>query len=89
MGLRRAGVTVVALSDLPITRTGSSAAVMVFRRRWPTELFLDRRDEPEVEELALVLVLVLVIEAREEAEAHVDVEAAVLIEDAREGAGLG
>lgn len=26
-------VTVVALSDLPIARTGSSAAVMVFRRR--------------------------------------------------------
>ena len=37
----------------------------------------------------LVLVPVLVIEASEEAEAHVDVEAAVLIEDARDGAGLG
>ena len=37
-GPRRTGVTVAALSDLPITRTGSSAAVMVLRRRWPNEL---------------------------------------------------
>jgi hypothetical protein len=35
-GLMRAGVTVAALWDLPITRTGSSAAVMVLRRRWLT-----------------------------------------------------
>ena len=78
-GLKRAGVTVAALSDLPITRTGSSAAVMVFRRRWPTELL----EEAEVEaELVLVLVL-------EEVEAHVDVEVAVLTEEARDGAGLG
>ena len=37
-GPRKTGVTVAALSDLPITRTGSSAAVMVLRRRWPNEL---------------------------------------------------
>lgn len=82
----------VALSDLPITSTGSSAAVMVLRRRWPTEWevveLLEWPSEAEVEveaELELVLVLVLVVEA----EAQVDVEAAVLTEDARDGAGLG
>lgn len=87
-GLKRAGLTVVALSDLPITRTGSSAAVMVLRRRWPTEWeveeLLEWSSEAEVEvEAELELVLVV------EAEAQVDIEAAVLTEDARDGAGLG
>ena len=40
-GLMRAEVTVMALSDLPITRTGSSAAVMVFRRWWLAETTLE------------------------------------------------
>jgi hypothetical protein len=39
--LMSAEVTVVALSDLPITRTGSSAAVMVLRRRWLAERTLE------------------------------------------------
>ena len=84
----KTGVTVAALSDLPITGTGSSAAVMVLRRRWPNELSCFEWPEEAEVEAELVLVLVLVVEA----EAQVDVEAAVLTEDARDardGAGLG
>ena len=62
-GLKKEGVTVAALSDLPITRTGSSAAVMVLRRRWLNELsYFEWPDEAEVE-AELVLVLVLAVEA--------------------------
>src|SRR5258706_14517 len=70
-GLTKTGVTVAALSDLPITRTGSSAAVMVLRRRWPNELMLlEWAEEAEVEaELVVGLVLVGGGEAQGEGEA--------------------